>query len=167
MHTLFPVAASPSEGEALRNWVVRERAAWNMFDIDVLAWHLDAGINKRFLRDLADIRLAVEPSAARLAAERRSETNIAELRRSIALMQAAPSDSAGFAELPGAIQRVDNPHAPAGESRLVVDGFLGENDVVGVPLVEGGRDENMGAPVALSPKPGGVLAISGGAGADL
>lgn len=27
MHTLFPVAASPSEGEALRNWVVRERAA--------------------------------------------------------------------------------------------------------------------------------------------
>lgn len=27
VHTLFPVAASPSEGEALRNWVVRERAA--------------------------------------------------------------------------------------------------------------------------------------------
>jgi predicted O-methyltransferase YrrM len=26
-HSLFPVAASPSEGEALRNWVVRERAA--------------------------------------------------------------------------------------------------------------------------------------------
>lgn len=78
--------------------VVRERAAWNMFDIDVLAWHLDAGINKRFLRDLADIRLAVEPSAARLAAERRSDSDIAELRRSMALMQAAPSDSAGFAD---------------------------------------------------------------------
>ena len=27
VHSLFPVAASPSEGEALRNWVVRERAA--------------------------------------------------------------------------------------------------------------------------------------------
>jgi predicted O-methyltransferase YrrM len=27
VHALFPVAASPSEGEALRNWVVRERAA--------------------------------------------------------------------------------------------------------------------------------------------
>lgn len=26
-HTLFPVAASPSEGEALQSWVVRERAA--------------------------------------------------------------------------------------------------------------------------------------------
>jgi len=78
--------------------VVRERAAWNMFDIDVLAWHLDAGINKRFLRDLADIRLAVEPSAARLAAERRSDSDIAELRRSMALMRAAPSDSASFAD---------------------------------------------------------------------
>jgi len=78
--------------------VVRERAAWNMFDIDVLAWHLDAGIDKRFLRDLADIRLAVEPRAAALAAERRSETDLAELRRSLARMHAAPSDSAGFTD---------------------------------------------------------------------
>jgi DNA-binding FadR family transcriptional regulator len=43
---------------------VRERSAWNMFDPDVLGWHLEAGIDKRFLRDLADIRLAVEPRAA-------------------------------------------------------------------------------------------------------
>jgi DNA-binding FadR family transcriptional regulator len=78
--------------------VVRERAAWNMFDIDVLAWHLDAGIDKRFLRDLADIRLAVEPRAAALAAERRSDADIVELRRSIASMRATPSDSAGFAD---------------------------------------------------------------------
>ena len=78
--------------------VVRERAAWNMFDIDVLAWHLDAGIDKRFLRDLADIRLAVEPRAAALAAERRNDAGIAELERSIAAMHAAPSDSATFAD---------------------------------------------------------------------
>jgi len=26
--------------------VVRERGAWNMFDADVLAWHLDAGIDR-------------------------------------------------------------------------------------------------------------------------
>lgn len=78
--------------------VVRERSAWNMFDIDVLAWHLDAGIDKRFLRDLADIRLAVEPHAAALAAERRSDADIAELRRSINCMRAAPSNSASFAD---------------------------------------------------------------------
>jgi DNA-binding FadR family transcriptional regulator len=78
--------------------VVRERSAWNMFDIDVLAWHLDAGIDKHFLRDLADIRLAVEPRAAALAAERRSDADVAELRRSISCMRAAPSDSVGFAD---------------------------------------------------------------------
>src|SRR3954467_13390267 len=47
---------------------VRERGAWNMFDADVLAWHLDAGIGRRFLNDLAEIRLAVEPRAAAPAA---------------------------------------------------------------------------------------------------
>jgi DNA-binding FadR family transcriptional regulator len=78
--------------------VVRERAAWNMFDSDVLAWHLDAGIDKRFLRDLAEIRLAVEPRAAALAAERRTTDDVAELRRSIAKMRREPSDSVGFAD---------------------------------------------------------------------
>jgi DNA-binding FadR family transcriptional regulator len=77
--------------------VVRERGAWNMFDADVLAWHLDAGIDNRFLGDLAEIRLAVEPRAAALAAERRSETDIAELRRCMDLMRREPSDSVAFA----------------------------------------------------------------------
>jgi DNA-binding FadR family transcriptional regulator len=78
--------------------VVRERASWNMFDPDVLAWHLDAGIDKRFLRDLAEIRLAVEPRAASLAAERRSMDDLAEMRRSIERMRREPSDSVGFAD---------------------------------------------------------------------
>jgi DNA-binding FadR family transcriptional regulator len=78
--------------------VVRERGAWNMFDADVLAWHLDAGIDRRFLNDLAEIRLAVEPRAAALAAERRSEADIAELRRGMERMRREPSDSVGFAD---------------------------------------------------------------------
>lgn len=78
--------------------VVRERAAWNMFDADVLAWHLDAGIDKRFLNDLAEIRLAVEPRAAALAAGRRSDEDIAELGRSMERMRREASDSAGFAD---------------------------------------------------------------------
>jgi DNA-binding FadR family transcriptional regulator len=78
--------------------VVRERGAWNMFDADVLAWHLDAGIDRRFLGDLAEIRLAVEPRAAALAAERRSEADIAELQQCMDRMRRKPSDSAGFAD---------------------------------------------------------------------
>ncbi|ADH87457.1 GntR domain protein [Ancylobacter novellus DSM 506] len=78
--------------------VVRERAAWNMFDPDVLAWHLDAGINKQFLRDLAEIRLAVEPRAAALAAERRTENDLEVMRRAVARMADEPGASSGFAE---------------------------------------------------------------------
>ncbi len=78
--------------------VVRERGAWNMFDADVLAWHLDVGIDKRFLGDLAEIRLAVEPRAAALAAARRTEADVAELRRCIEIMRREPSDSDAFAD---------------------------------------------------------------------
>ena len=69
-----------------------------MFDADVLAWHLDAGIDKRFLGDLAEIRLAVEPRAAALAAVRRTEADIAELQRSMDRMRREASDSVGFAD---------------------------------------------------------------------
>ena len=77
---------------------VRERSAWNMFDPDVLGWHLEAGIDKRFLRDLADIRLAVEPRAAALAAERRPDESIATLRESVARMRSFASDTLEFAD---------------------------------------------------------------------
>ncbi|MCA6122603.1 FadR family transcriptional regulator [Bradyrhizobium sp. WSM 1704] len=78
--------------------VVRGRGFWNMFDADVLAWHLDVGIDKQFLGDLAEIRLAIEPRAAALAASRRSEADIAELRRCIETMRREPSDSDAFTD---------------------------------------------------------------------
>jgi DNA-binding FadR family transcriptional regulator len=56
--------------------VARERGAWNMFDTDALAWHVDAGIDRRFLNDLGEIRLAVEPRTVALSAARRSEPDI-------------------------------------------------------------------------------------------
>ncbi len=77
---------------------VRERSSWNMFDPDLLAWHLEAGIDKRFLRDLADIRLAVEPRTAALAAERRDDDMVAAMRACMERMRGAPSDSADFAD---------------------------------------------------------------------
>lgn len=78
--------------------VVRERGAWNMFDPDVLAWHLDAGIDRPFLLDLAEIRLAVEPRAAALAATRRSPADLAAMRAAVGRMECEPSDSVGFAD---------------------------------------------------------------------
>ena len=78
--------------------VVCPASAWNMFDPDVLAWHLDAGVDQRFLRDLADIRLAVEPHAAALAALRRTEHDLAELNRSLTRMRGVAYNMDGFAE---------------------------------------------------------------------
>jgi DNA-binding FadR family transcriptional regulator len=78
--------------------VVRERADWNMFDADVLAWHLDAGIDKRFLADLAEIRLAVEPRTAALAAERRTDDDLAAMGEAMDRMTREPSTSMAFAE---------------------------------------------------------------------
>lgn len=75
---------------------VRERSAWNMFDADILVWHLDAGIDARFLRDLAEIRLAVEPRAAALAAIRHSAADLAALRRSVAAMGSGSPSSEDF-----------------------------------------------------------------------
>jgi DNA-binding FadR family transcriptional regulator len=69
-----------------------------MFDPDVLGWHLEAGIDKRFLRDLADIRLAVEPRAAALAAERWTGDAVAILRDSVTRMRSFASDSIEFAD---------------------------------------------------------------------
>ncbi|WP_245447513.1 FadR/GntR family transcriptional regulator [Methylobacterium sp. 17Sr1-1] len=76
---------------------VRERAAWNLFDRDVLAWTIEAGIDPRFLSDLAEIRLAIEPAAAALAAARRNAADLDTLDACVAAMRAAPGLDPAFA----------------------------------------------------------------------
>ena len=49
---------------------VRPRSAWGLLDDDVLAWHQSAPADHAFLRQLMDLRLVIEPKAARWAAER-------------------------------------------------------------------------------------------------
>jgi DNA-binding FadR family transcriptional regulator len=58
---------------------VLPRARWNMFDSDVLLWHLDSGIGVDFIASLAEVRMAVEPDAAALAATRRTDAQATEL----------------------------------------------------------------------------------------
>jgi DNA-binding FadR family transcriptional regulator len=49
---------------------------WNMFDPDLMAWRLEAGVDIGFMRHLFEIRLAIEPAAAGLAALRRNESDL-------------------------------------------------------------------------------------------
>lgn len=77
---------------------VRKRSAWNLFDTDVLRWYLEGGVDRRFLRDLSDIRLAVEPAAAALAAARHTEQDLVALDAALTSMHDAKALNAGYAE---------------------------------------------------------------------
>ncbi|UHC15271.1 FadR family transcriptional regulator [Methylobacterium currus] len=76
---------------------VRERSAWNLFDRDVLAWTIEAGIDARFLSELAEIRLAIEPAAAALAAARRSKADLDTLDACVVAMREAKGLDPAFA----------------------------------------------------------------------
>lgn len=66
---------------------VLAREGWNMFDADVLQWHVEAGaVDSAFLFSLQEMRLALEPEAAALACIRRSDEQVAELYRCVDLM---------------------------------------------------------------------------------
>lgn len=57
---------------------VLPRSDWNLMDRDVIDWH--GRISRlEFLEDLLELRLMVEPGAARLAAERASDEQLDEL----------------------------------------------------------------------------------------
>ena len=62
---------------------------WNWFDPDVVAWQTCVGLTPSFLRDVQELRRVVEPAAVRLAAERATPADVAELERALAGMARA------------------------------------------------------------------------------
>lgn len=59
---------------------VRPRSDWNLFDPDVLVWHARLGFTADFLEHLGEMRLALEPEAAALAAQRRTDAQLKAMR---------------------------------------------------------------------------------------
>ena len=64
-------------------------AQWNWFDPEVVAWQSRAGLSRELLRDLQELRAVVEPAAARLAAERATPFDMAEIEAAYAGMRQA------------------------------------------------------------------------------
>jgi DNA-binding FadR family transcriptional regulator len=62
---------------------------WNWFDPDVVAWQSRIGLTREFLRDLQELRRVVEPAAMRLAAQRATSEDIAEVEAAYAGMKDA------------------------------------------------------------------------------
>ncbi|WP_426436148.1 FadR/GntR family transcriptional regulator [Bradyrhizobium genosp. P] len=68
---------------------VRPPEQWNQLDPDVLRWHLETSDMDRYLAKLFQLRSAVEPGAAALAAIHASEEDIARIRSGCDGMDAA------------------------------------------------------------------------------
>ena len=67
------------EGRTRRGTTVNERSRWNILDDNVLRWMSVAPPDPAFFTDLLDVRLIIEPNAARLAAARASPEQIAAI----------------------------------------------------------------------------------------
>lgn len=80
---------------------VLSRSEWNLMDRDVIDWHGHAA-DIAFLGDLMELRMMVEPGAARLAAERADEAQLQALEAAYEGMAAhadhLPDDENAFVE---------------------------------------------------------------------
>lgn len=66
----------------------RPRSEWRRLDPDILAWQAETYTDAAFLRDLCEVRLAIEPTAAGFAAVRATPKEIADIENSLRERQA-------------------------------------------------------------------------------
>lgn len=69
---------------------------WNWFDPDVIVWQSQAGLTREFLRDLQELRRVVEPAAVRMAAERATPEDIAQIEAAFAGMKQAVEEGGDY-----------------------------------------------------------------------
>lgn len=70
---------------------VETRDRWNLLDRDVLSWYASAPDAMGFLRTVQEFRYIIEPEAAALAAERRTEEEMTEISLALEGMGTAPT----------------------------------------------------------------------------
>jgi DNA-binding FadR family transcriptional regulator len=66
---------------------VQPRSRWNLLDPDVLAWAFSGEPDLDFIRHLFELRSIVEPAAARLAATRRTHSDLTALNAALVAMR--------------------------------------------------------------------------------
>lgn len=62
---------------------VTSRSDWNFLDVEVLAWMFATKPPEDFVRDVFELRAMIEPPAAALAAQRRSSSEVREMRAAL------------------------------------------------------------------------------------
>lgn len=78
------LSARPKQGT-----FVQPDENWNLFDTDVLRWLLDRKLSIGLLRQFNELRIAVEPQAAALAAKRAAPAQVAAIAAGLARMREA------------------------------------------------------------------------------
>ncbi|RZM31081.1 MAG: FadR family transcriptional regulator [Sphingomonas sp.] len=83
------VSARPRQGT-----VVQPASAWNLFDTDVLRWTLERKFSVELLRHFNQLRIAIEPEAAALAARFADASDDSAIRNGLAQMEAGEDGTA-------------------------------------------------------------------------
>jgi DNA-binding FadR family transcriptional regulator len=73
----------------------KRREGWRLLDPDILAWQAESGADPQFLRDLCEVRLAIEPTAAGFAAVRATNAEIRNIEGLLEQRRSAPIKPAG------------------------------------------------------------------------
>ncbi len=87
----FKVLASKGLVDSVqkRGTFVTPSQSWNRLDPDVLNWHFDSAPGSSTLESVSEVRLAMEPFAASLAAMRRDDDDIERMGDALLLMAQA------------------------------------------------------------------------------
>ncbi len=78
------LTARPRKGTS-----VQPSSSWNLFDTDVLRWLLEREFSLELLRQFSELRIAIEPEAAALAAREAGPEAVAAIAAGYARMEAA------------------------------------------------------------------------------
>lgn len=119
------------ESRQKRGTTIRPRAHWNLLDSDLLRWQGSSAPTESFLEDLAEVRSIVEPAGARLAAARRTEPDLAAMRKALEAMAAAGTDADAMVEADLAFHRalLDAAHNELlSRMEVVIEAGLGIRD---------------------------------------
>lgn len=75
---------------------VRPRVEWNVLDPDVLSWRAETSNDSRLYEETTEVRLAIEPLAARLAATRATDDEISGIAEAYAAMETGVADQVAY-----------------------------------------------------------------------
>jgi len=82
------LSARPRQGT-----IVRPSETWNLFDTDVLRWMLERTFSVDLLRQFSQLRIAIEPEAAALAAQFGGAADLIQIDAGLERMIAADRDA--------------------------------------------------------------------------